>query len=64
MASGPGNVQWYQTETAVTASIRLNKSEAVRPQFETRRCAVYVGGRSAVLIHVVLRHCSKELAPQ
>jgi len=76
MASGSSIVQWYQTETTVTASIRLSKSEAVRPQFEARRCAVYVGGKSFIILRVgqsqqsnvhvsmVLKCCSKELALQ
>ena len=49
------DAEWYQNDTHVTASVlikRLPTREGLRPVFEQRNCAIYIGGKRDVRTHV------------
>ena len=49
------SVEWYQSESVVTASLSLkgvSRGETVTPKFSSQHCAIYVGGEGE--LHVDL----------
>ena len=56
MASRPVLVEWYQSETTVTASVKLKgvpSDVTVTAKFESQRCAIHIGGDKLFHMHHV-----------
>ena len=60
MASRPVLVEWYQSETTVTASVKLKarlkgvpSDVTITAKFESQRCAIHIGGDKLFHMHHV-----------